>query len=104
MQQLNFAYAAAQSVGFKVFISFDFSIWGNGDVSTIASYMKTYSAMPAQFQFNGKPFVSSFIGDGFPWRQVESQSVPLFACPFWQAASLAGNDKYVQIVILVSRC
>ena len=64
------------------------------DVGTMSTYMQTYGNLPAQFKFNGAAFVSSFIGDGFPYRQVESQSgVKLFACPNWQPGSLSGNDK-----------
>lgn len=62
------------------------------DVSTIAGYINTYGVMDAQFWYNNKIFVSSFIGDGFDWRAVEAQSKPLFACPNWQAASLNSSN------------
>jgi glucan endo-1,3-alpha-glucosidase len=91
-QQLGFAYAAAEAINFKVFISFDFNYWTSADVSTIAGYINTYGTKAAQFLYNDKIFVSSFIGDGFDWRSVESQSEPLFACPNWQAASLDSNN------------
>src|ERR1700733_3945158 len=58
------------------------------DMSTIAGYINTYGSRPAQFTYNQKVFVSTFIGDGFDWRSVESQSKPLFACPNWQTISL----------------
>lgn len=110
-QQLGFAYAAAQALGFKVFLSFDFGYWNSGgtpvrfslifppispsallDTSTIASYINTYGVLPAQFIYNGEIFVSTFVGDGFNWATVASQSKPLFACPNYQAASLAGSS------------
>ncbi|KAF7334571.1 Glycoside hydrolase family 71 protein [Mycena venus] len=91
-QQLGFAYAAAANVGFKVFISFDFAYWGGGDISTMVTYMQTYATQPAQFMYNGAAFVSSFVGDGFAYRQLESSSgIKLFACPNWQPGSLINN-------------
>ncbi|KAJ6458972.1 glycoside hydrolase family 71 protein [Mycena sanguinolenta] len=91
-QQLGFAYAAAASVNFKVFISFDFSYWSSGDIDTMATYMQTYATQAGQFMYNGAAFVSSFVGDGFAYRTLESQSgISLFACPNWQPGSLVNN-------------
>ncbi|KAJ6462283.1 glycoside hydrolase family 71 protein [Mycena vitilis] len=91
-QQLGFAYAAAANVGFKVFISFDFSYWSSADVATMATYMQTYGTKSAQFTYNNAAFVSSFVGDGYPYRTLESQSgITLFACPNWQPGSLLNN-------------
>ncbi|KAF8226555.1 glycoside hydrolase [Tricholoma matsutake] len=86
--QLGYAYAAAASVEFKVFLSFDFSYWTAGDISAVAGYINKYGSQPAQLMWNNKTFVSSFLGDGFDWRSVESQSKPLFVCPNWQPGSL----------------
>lgn len=59
----------------------------------MSTYMQTYGTKPAQFMPpQGGAFVSSFIGDGFPFRQVESQSgVKLFSCPNWASDALAGS-------------
>ncbi|EIW78759.1 glycoside hydrolase family 71 protein [Coniophora puteana RWD-64-598 SS2] len=91
-QQLGYAYAAASATGFKVFISFDFSYWTTGDTSTIAQYINTYGAMDGQFIYNNEVFVSTFVGDGFNWGDVASQSKPLFACPNWQPGSFGGDN------------
>ncbi|KAF7975500.1 hypothetical protein HWV62_9427 [Athelia sp. TMB] len=91
-QQLGYAYAAAEALGFKVFLSFDFGYWSSADTSTIASYINTYGVLPAQFIYNNEIFVSTFIGDGFNWATVASESKPLFACPNYQAASLASSS------------
>ncbi|KAF7972300.1 hypothetical protein HWV62_18470 [Athelia sp. TMB] len=91
-QQLGYAYAAANSLGFKVFLSFDFGYWSSADTSTIASYINTYGVLPAQFIYNNEIFVSTFIGDGFNWATVAADSKPLFACPNYQAASLASSS------------
>ncbi|KAJ7866176.1 glycoside hydrolase family 71 protein [Mycena leptocephala] len=93
-QQLGFAYAAAANVGFKVFISFDFAYWTAGDTSTMTTYMQTYATQPGQFMYNNAAFVSSFVGDGYPYRTLESQSgIKLFACPNWQPGSFINNVK-----------
>lgn len=62
------------------------------DTSTIASYINTYGVLPAQFIYNNEIFVSTFIGDGFNWATVAADSKPLFACPNYQAASLASSS------------
>ena len=46
--QLANAYQAAEEMGFKVFISFDFSYWNNGDTAQITAYMQQYAGHPAQ--------------------------------------------------------
>ncbi|KAK4688116.1 glucan endo-1,3-alpha-glucosidase, partial [Tremellales sp. Uapishka_1] len=71
--QLDLAYAAADAVGFSLFISFDFN---------------------CQLLIDGKPFVSSFIGDGFDWGAVATGvGKEIYAVPFWQASSAnAGNS------------
>jgi glucan endo-1,3-alpha-glucosidase len=38
--QLANAYQAASEVGFKVFISFDFSYWNNGDTANMSHRSK----------------------------------------------------------------
>lgn len=80
--QLANAYQAASEVDFKVFPSFDFSYWNNGDTDQIAAYMQNYSGHPAQMQYNGGAVVSTFVGDSFNWGGVKSEVTnPLFAVP-----------------------
>lgn len=82
--QLDLAYAAAQNVGFNVFISFDFNWYQVSDVSGVATMLKRYVAQPAQMLVDGRPFVSSFIGDGFDWSAVADQvGRELYAVPYW---------------------
>ncbi|KAF8175417.1 glycoside hydrolase [Mycena galopus ATCC 62051] len=74
------------------FISFDFAYWTAGDTVTMSQYMQTYATLPGQFMYDGAAFVSSFVGDGYPYRTLESQSgVKLFACPSWQPGSFINN-------------
>ena len=63
------------------------------DVSTIAGYIQRYGNQAAQFKYNNAVFVSTFIGDGFDWRSVESQSgIKLFSCLNWQPSSLSSSS------------
>jgi glucan endo-1,3-alpha-glucosidase len=56
--------------------------------------MQKYGNLPGQFKYNSATFVSSFVGDGFQYRSVESQSgIKLFACPNWQPGSFINNNK-----------
>ena len=83
--QLANAYQAAEEMGFKVFISFDFSYWNNGDTSQISAYMQQYAGHPAQMQYNGGAVVSTFVGDSFDWGPVKANnSHAIFAIPMLQ--------------------
>lgn len=80
--QLALAYQAAASLGFHVFISFDFSYWTNEQSDQITAYMNQYSAHAGQMQYNGGAVVSTFIGDDFDWKPVKAQTTnKLFAIP-----------------------
>lgn len=62
--QLQYAYVSADRNGMKVFLSFDFNYWSVDDVAAIGGKIDQYAALPAQLKVEGKPFVSTFIGDG----------------------------------------
>ncbi|CAI7644732.1 unnamed protein product [Penicillium glandicola] len=80
--QLALAYEAAQQVNFKVFISFDFAYWTNGDSAKITEYMKQYAGHPAQMQYKGAAVVSTFVGDSFNWDAVRQGTPhPIYALP-----------------------
>jgi glucan endo-1,3-alpha-glucosidase len=95
--QLDLAYAAAESVGdFQMFISFDFNWYKPDDTSGVATMMKRYVDKPAQLLVDGKPFVSSFIGDGFNWKAcAEIVGREIYAVPFFQPTSEHANDPGV---------
>ncbi|KAI9369320.1 glycoside hydrolase [Aspergillus egyptiacus] len=91
-KQLALAYEAAEITGFKVFISFDFAYWSNGDSPRITSIMQTYATHPGQFQYNGAALVSTFVGDSFNWTPVKNAvNHGLFAVPNLQDPNWAGN-------------
>ncbi|KAE8156035.1 glycoside hydrolase [Aspergillus tamarii] len=96
--QLALAYQAAEQVGFKVFISFDFAYWSNGDTDKITAYMQKYAAHPAQMQYNGAAIVSTFVGDSFNWGPVKKgTSHPIWALPNLQdpAEATSGTSRSI---------
>ncbi|KAL4912482.1 glycoside hydrolase [Aspergillus aurantiobrunneus] len=91
-EQLAYAYKAAEEVDFKVFISFDFAYWSNGDTARITSIMQNYSSHPGQFQYNGAALVSTFVGDSFDWGPVKKAvDHPIFAVPNLQDPNWASR-------------
>ncbi|OJJ65068.1 hypothetical protein ASPSYDRAFT_141658 [Aspergillus sydowii CBS 593.65] len=91
-KQLAYAYEAAEAVDFKVFISFDFAYWSNGDTARITSIMQKYASHPGQFQYNGAALVSTFVGDSFNWGPVKNAvDHPIFAVPNLQDPNWASN-------------
>ncbi|KAF7296935.1 hypothetical protein MIND_00925600 [Mycena indigotica] len=81
-KQLANAYNAAQQIpgGFTVFPSFDFAYWSSGDLSTILEVLRNYSSLPSQALYNGRPIVSTFVGDTFDWNSVRG-TANVFAIP-----------------------
>jgi hypothetical protein len=82
--QLQLAYAAAEKVGFKLFLSFDFNsgYYTAGDVQKVADRIKPYANHPAQYIVDGKPLVSSFLGEDMDWSAVaDAVGMPIFASP-----------------------
>ncbi|RAH45992.1 glycoside hydrolase family 71 protein [Aspergillus brunneoviolaceus CBS 621.78] len=92
--QLALAYQAAQQVGFKVFISFDFAYWTNGDTAKITAYMQQYASHPAQMQYRGGAVVSTFVGDSFNWGPVkQGTSHAIHALPNLQDPAEASSNR-----------
>ncbi|EJD50719.1 glycoside hydrolase [Auricularia subglabra TFB-10046 SS5] len=89
--QLSLAYTAANQLGFKLFISFDFaaSPGFNDFQNQIVPRLRTYAPNGANVVWNNKALVSTFAGDGFDWSGVRS-AVPtaLEIIPFYQAANI----------------
>ncbi|KIR97025.1 mutanase [Cryptococcus deuterogattii 2001/935-1] len=92
-EQLDLAYQAGASVGFDLFISFDFNWYTVANVSGVAEMLKRYKDQSAQFRVDNKPFVSTFIGDGFDWSSVATEvGEELYAVPFWQPSADNANN------------
>lgn len=87
-KQLDNAFAAAEVVDFDLFISFDFNWYSTSDVDGVATMFKRYMDKPKQYKVNGKPFVSTFIGDGFDWGAVEKQvGKEIHSVPFYEPSA-----------------
>ncbi|KAI5803928.1 glycoside hydrolase [Geopyxis carbonaria] len=83
--QLDLAYAAAEAVGFTVFISFDQLCCGAWPVEQVSEYINAHKDSGAQFKVDSKPFVSTFEGGDWAsnWASVKSATGPLFLVPNW---------------------
>eukprot|EP00026_Physarum_polycephalum_P009599 Phypoly_transcript_09727.p1 GENE.Phypoly_transcript_09727~~Phypoly_transcript_09727.p1 ORF type:complete len:442 (+),score=62.71 Phypoly_transcript_09727:154-1326(+) len=60
MDRVNLAYAAAEQVGFKVFLSFDMTL--QNSAQTIISMIQGTAKLGGQYIYNGQVFVSTFGG------------------------------------------
>jgi glucan endo-1,3-alpha-glucosidase len=58
--RVSLAYAAANQVGFKVFLSFDMSLQNNAQ--SIISMIQSTGKLPGQYIYNNQVFVSTFGG------------------------------------------
>ena len=89
---LQTAYAAAESVGgFSLFLSFDYASGGPWQASDVVSKINSYSGQAAQFQYQGKTFVSTFEGtDNInDWSSIKSQT-NCYLVPDWTSLGPAG--------------
>ncbi|KII85524.1 glycoside hydrolase family 71 protein [Plicaturopsis crispa FD-325 SS-3] len=62
LDRMNDAFSAAEPLGFKLFISFDMSYGWTSDA--IVSAVTAHAGSSAYFQWNGKPLVSTYSGEG----------------------------------------
>ena len=95
-KQLDLAYAAAEVVDFDLFISFDFNWYHIDEVDAVATMLKRYMDKPKQYMVGGKPFVSTFIGDGFDWAAVEKAvGKPIHSVPFYEPTAQNADSPSV---------
>ncbi|KAL8709183.1 MAG: hypothetical protein Q9220_006063 [cf. Caloplaca sp. 1 TL-2023] len=94
--QLQNAYQAAESLGFKLFLSFDYAAQGAFDPSTVIALLQQHQNSPAQFKVKGASFVSTFEGpdNSNDWRAIRN-AVPIFLVPDWTSQGPDGfkNSK-----------
>jgi glucan endo-1,3-alpha-glucosidase len=98
-KQLANAYAAAEELDFKMFISFDFAYWSTGDTALITEFVGNYSSHPAQARYNDGAIVSTFVGDNMDWNAVKNAlpnqkitALPMIQDPAWLASANTGLD------------
>lgn len=87
-KQLDLAFTAAEVVDFQLFISFDFNWYSISDTNGVSTMLKRYMDKPQQYKVDGKPFVSTFVGDGFDWGAVEQQvGKEVHSVPFYEPSA-----------------
>ncbi|KZF20390.1 glycoside hydrolase family 71 protein [Xylona heveae TC161] len=89
---LQNAYNAAGSVGdFSLFLSFDYLSQGAWSASNVVSKINEYKQFSAQFQYNGKPLVSTFegVGNTGDWYGIKEQTGCFFV-PDWSSLGPIG--------------
>lgn len=98
-KQLANAYQAADELGFKMFISFDFAYWSTGDTEEITSIVGNYSSHPAQAHYNDGAIVSTFVGDSMDWNAVKNAlpdqkitALPMIQDPAYISQANTGLD------------
>ncbi|QMW33048.1 alpha-1,3-glucanase/mutanase [Aspergillus flavus] len=91
MYPLASAFQAAESTGFKLFLSFDYAGAGPFEESVVIGIIKIFSSHSAYYKYKGKPFVSTFEGPGNAkdWEEIKEKTGCFFV-PSW--SSLGAKD------------
>lgn len=78
---LEMAFVAANTVGFKLFFSFDYAGNGPWDQDEVIALIQKYGSNNAYFQHNSQPFVSTFEGpnNANDWIGIK-QRPTVFSC------------------------
>ncbi|KAF9885632.1 hypothetical protein FE257_012723 [Aspergillus nanangensis] len=95
-QALQTAYNAADKIGdFSLFISFDYGSGGPWPVDRVISIVNTYKGRKSQFQYSGKPLVSTFEGCGNTgdWPQIKNATGCMFI-PCWTSMGPEGIRNF----------
>lgn len=76
------AFFVAESLGFKLFFSFDYAGNGPWPKAEVISLLQKCSSSPAHFRHNGQTFVSIFEGpaNADDWVFIKSET-GCFFCP-----------------------
>ncbi|KAL3428483.1 mutanase [Phlyctema vagabunda] len=92
---LRNAFAAAESLGFKLAFSLDYAGGGPWAKNTVIDMIKRYGASPSYYHYNGQPFVSTFEGPGSSddWHEIKS-ATGCFFIPSW--SSLGAKDAVAE--------
>jgi hypothetical protein len=92
---VEMAFAAANTKGFKLFFSFDYAGNGPWDKDVVTSMIQKYGSDSSYFQYNGRPFVSTFEGPGSAddWVTIKANT-NCFFMPDW---SSVGAKPAVQL-------
>ena len=98
--QLDAAYNAADSLGFKLLISFDQLCCGPWDVNEVTRLINKYKTRSSQFKVNDLPFVSTFEGTDFidKWAEVRGATGGIYLVPDWASLGPGGFANHVSKV------
>ena len=94
------AYAAAETAGdFKMFLSFDYLSMGAWDAGHVTNKINQYKSSPAQFNYQGKPLVSTFegVGNTGDWAGIKS-ATGCFFVPDWSSLGPKGFAHHLHTV------
>ncbi|KAJ6014734.1 hypothetical protein N7540_009325 [Penicillium herquei] len=83
---LAMAFTAAEAKGFRLFFSFDYAGNGPWDLEVFTSMIQKYSSSSSYFQYNGKPFVSTFEepSNADDWVTIKANTNCFFV-PDWSS-------------------
>ncbi|KAL4883403.1 glycosyl hydrolase family 71-domain-containing protein [Aspergillus karnatakaensis] len=86
MRALPAAFSAADSVGFKLFFSFDYAGNGKWPKNDVTNLIKQYSAHSSYYFYRGQAFVSTFEGPGSAddWNSIKF-ATGCFFIPSWSS-------------------
>ncbi|KAF7182531.1 hypothetical protein CNMCM7691_002102 [Aspergillus felis] len=84
--QIANAFTAANSLGFKLFFSFDYAGNGPWAESDVYNLIRTYASNGAYYHYNGAPFVSTFEGadNANDWISIKAET-GCFFMPDWSS-------------------
>ena len=93
---LQAAYSVAEQVGFKLFLSFDYLSMGAWSAGQATNLINQYKSSSAQFQYQGKPLVSTFEGvnNAGDWHGIKS-STGCFFVPDYSSLGPAGFASHL---------
>ncbi|KAG9669891.1 carbohydrate-binding module family 24 protein, partial [Aureobasidium melanogenum] len=95
--QIANAFSAANSLGFKLFFSFDYAAQGAFVQQDVISLVNQYRSNSAYYKYNGKPFVSTFEGPGSSgdWTAIK-WFIQLGSMAFWPKPNDHGARQFLQ--------
>ncbi|PTU21963.1 hypothetical protein P175DRAFT_0424640, partial [Aspergillus ochraceoroseus IBT 24754] len=83
---LSAAFTVADSLGFRLFFSFDYAGNGPWPEDQVLDYLSTYGSNSAYYQYNGQPLVSTFEGpdNADDWVTIKKET-NCFLIPDWSS-------------------
>ncbi|KAK9334371.1 hypothetical protein LIPSTDRAFT_115799 [Lipomyces starkeyi NRRL Y-11557] len=81
------AFLAAGSLGFKLFLSFDYAGNGPWPEADVVALIISYGTNSAYYQYNGQPLVSTFEGpaSASDWTTIKQETSGCFFIPDWSS-------------------